>query len=478
MKKKDVHILIIDDDETVRSSLVEAVKKFGYSALAASNTNDALSVIRIKSIHAAIVDCMLPKMNGIESVKKLRESRFGDSVVVMMSGIFKDKSFATDTIEKTEAVDFLFKPIELNRLRQILDEHLEPLCSETTIPLHALISKGYESSRERRKAIEMLEQISGFDLPFVLSVLMDAKVSGHLNIVNNAGEIYGITLCKGLITTVDSSESVATLTLLLLQKGYVTPGDLSALGEKTKKGDILKALLSEALISPHTVPIVRNEQIMTDLKRLFTDEMVQFNFAPERMKEDLPGVSLDMLIPYFQVAIQDFITMDYLCAFYDGWGDYAILEGPSYSQAESLSEFDLIKRAQGIAAVAHEMITINELITSDRYSKEDLLKALHLLTLKRVIIFDTVKRGMNNDNVKTRFTHMLHGVEKKNPKQIFIYFGASVAVKKEEVERIYKEFAKNNHPDKLPKDASKELLDLNNRVFSVVSEAHQTLFNP
>lgn len=475
MKKRDINVLVIDDDAAIRSTLFEAIKKYGYTPLAVANSSETLSLLRIKTIHCAVVDCMLPKINGIDLVEKMRQTRFRDGVVFLMSGIFKDKTFANDAIKKTRAISFLQKPFDIKELSQLLDEQLSHLCTETTVPLHALISKGYESPRERRKAIELLEEISGFDLPFVLSVLMDAKVGGHLNIVNTAGEIYGISLCKGKVTKVDSSETIATLTLLLMQKGLVTSEDLVSLGEKARKGDILMTLLDEALISPHSVPLVKNEQILIDLKRLFTNDSFQFNFSPERVKKDRAGVTLDDLSPLFQMAIRDLLTEDYLNEFYNGWGDYPILEGPGFDQVESMSSFELVQVTPGISGVARERATINELVASERYNKKELLRALHFLTMKRVIIFDTVKRDAGAENIEDRYVHILKAIKNKNPYQIFAYFGSSKEAKPTEVEKIYKDFAKNNHPDKLPKTATDKDRKLANEVFSRVSDAYDIL---
>ncbi len=475
MKKKDINILVIDDDASVRKVLSEAIKKFGYTALAVANKDEAMSLMRIKTVHAAVIDCMLPKMNGVDLSLKLREGRFAQNPIILISGIFKDRSFASDATRKTKAVEFLFKPLDLEELKGVLDEHLSHLCTETVIPLHTLMSKSFDSSRERRKAIEALEEISGFDLPFVLSVLMDAKVGGHLNMVNKAGEIYGISLVKGKITGLDSPETISTVTLTLLQKQLITPEDIQDLGEKISRGDILKHLLQEGLISPHVVLMVKNQQILQDLNRLITGEVIQFNFAQERIKEDIPGVDLDMLVPHFQTAIKDKITLKYLIEFYDGWGEYPIMEGPQYSDSDSMKSYELIKTATGVTALAHERATINELIESERFNKKDLLRALHLLALKRVIIFDTVQRGSQKDDLKGRFEHMLRGIKDKNPIEIFIYFGATSECKKIEVEKIYKEFARNNHPDKLPPNVSDDVRKTANKVFSLVSEAHDTL---
>lgn len=475
MKKSEIQVLIIDDEIRVRNSLSEAITKFGYKAVTASNVDEALNVVKIQPIHAAIVDCMLPKMNGIDLVAKMRQSRFRDSVVFLMSGIFKDRSFASDAIKKTDAIEFLYKPLNLLVLKEKLEDSLNYLLTETTVPLHSLLSKGYESARERRKAIEMLESVSGFDLPFVTSTLLDANVGGHLNLVNSAGEIYGITIVDGKIIKVDSSEAVATLTLALIQEGYITGKDLEDLGDRAKRGDILKNLVEEALISPHVVSVIRKKQIIGDLRRLFIDEIMQINFVPDRKIEKEDGVSLDELTDLLNETTDKSLTVDYLKNFYKNWMDYPIHKGPAFKDNHNFNSFGLIERAPGIMNILDKDKTINELLSENKYDENSLYKALHLLSLRRVLIFDTVKKGAGSENLQEKFEHMLAGIKNKNPVEIFEYFGAEKNPKASTVEKIYRDFAKNNHPDKLPAKSEEKLRELNNKIFSLISEAHDIL---
>jgi len=93
MKKGDINVLIVDDDQTVGRTLSEVINRAGYKATFASRADEALNVVRMKQIHAAVIDCMLPAMNGIALVEELRKTRFHKGAVVLMSGIFRDKSF-------------------------------------------------------------------------------------------------------------------------------------------------------------------------------------------------------------------------------------------------------------------------------------------------------------------------------------------------------------------------------------------------
>jgi DNA-binding response OmpR family regulator len=476
VKKSEIQILVVDDDITVLRVLEGAIKKFGFKPLVAKNIDLALQQVRLVQVHAAIIDCMLPAKNGVDLAIEFRDTRFGKQPIILSSGIFKDKNFIDEAKTNAKAVDFLVKPINLERLEELLNEHLANLISEETVPLHKLISKGYESARERRKAIESLEEVSGYDLPFILSVLMEAKVGGHFNIFNQAGGIYGISLCKGLVTNVDSPDSAATLALSLIQQGIITQEDFIELGGKALRGDLLKTLLNEALISPHSVNDIRKQQTIAEVKNLIKPEILQFNFAPERLKEDIPGVSLDELMPLFNEVTEKILDIKYVKDFYKDWGEFPILKGPQYSKELSLQSFSILNSTPNIHRSAEQNFTINELIETRAFEPDQIFKAIHLLTLKRVIIFDTEKKGLAGKSLAEKVVHVYEKVKLMKPEEVFMYFGATEAVSVAEVQKIYKEFAKTNHPDKMV-GVSAEIKDTATRLFSKVSEAHDILGN-
>ncbi|MEO0336690.1 MAG: response regulator, partial [Pseudomonadota bacterium] len=144
MKKSDIQILVVDDDITVLKVLEGAIRKFGFKPLTAKNIDLALKQVRMVQVHAAIIDCMLPAKNGVDLAIEFRDTRFGKQPIILTSGIFKDRNFHDEAKDTAKAVDFLVKPINLEKLEELLNEHLSNLISEETVPLHKLISKGYE----------------------------------------------------------------------------------------------------------------------------------------------------------------------------------------------------------------------------------------------------------------------------------------------------------------------------------------------
>lgn len=67
-------ILVVDDDKNIRLYLQVTLEEEGYEVFTAENGEDALSVMDHEYIDLVIVDIMMPKMNGYEFTRVLRET--------------------------------------------------------------------------------------------------------------------------------------------------------------------------------------------------------------------------------------------------------------------------------------------------------------------------------------------------------------------------------------------------------------------
>lgn len=63
-------LMIVEDEENVRSSLISFFEDLNFKIFYAENGEDALNVLNCNSINAVIVDVRLPGMDGTEFVKK------------------------------------------------------------------------------------------------------------------------------------------------------------------------------------------------------------------------------------------------------------------------------------------------------------------------------------------------------------------------------------------------------------------------
>ena len=106
------HVLIVEDDKEIREGVEIYLKSQGYEVYQAADGVEGLEVIEKEEIHLAIVDIMMPRMDGISMVAKLREKY--DFPVIFLSA----KSEEVDkilglTIGADDYVTKPFTPMEL-----------------------------------------------------------------------------------------------------------------------------------------------------------------------------------------------------------------------------------------------------------------------------------------------------------------------------------------------------------------------------
>lgn len=100
------HVLVVEDDKEIRKGVEIYLKSQGYEVFQAADGVEGLEVIEKEEIHLAIVDIMMPRMDGISMVVKLREKY--DFPVIFLSA----KSEEVDKIMGLNmgADDYVTKP--------------------------------------------------------------------------------------------------------------------------------------------------------------------------------------------------------------------------------------------------------------------------------------------------------------------------------------------------------------------------------
>jgi two-component system cell cycle sensor histidine kinase/response regulator CckA len=108
-------ILLVEDEESVRSLVARALRIRGYNVIEAANGEIALEIVRQATapIHLLITDVVMPNMDGPTLVRAVRRSR-PDMAVIFMSG-YAEESFRRND-EKAEDLHFLPKPFGLKQL--------------------------------------------------------------------------------------------------------------------------------------------------------------------------------------------------------------------------------------------------------------------------------------------------------------------------------------------------------------------------
>ncbi len=115
-------ILIIDDDETSREVVREALEGKNFEFLEAKTGEEAIDLFSSYDIDVVTCDIMLPGTDGIEVLRHIKEVK-SDTQVVMLTGLN-----AVDTAVEAMrlgAFDYLTKPIRLKELRVVIDHAIQ-----------------------------------------------------------------------------------------------------------------------------------------------------------------------------------------------------------------------------------------------------------------------------------------------------------------------------------------------------------------
>ena len=118
----DDRVLIVDDDDAIRDSMNEFIRRSGFTAFSAPSAEEAIELLHQEEIHVVITDIMLPGRDGLELTDIIKKNY--DIDVIVMTGYSGDYSYE-EAIQKG-ASDFVFKPVRfeelLLRLKRVLKE--------------------------------------------------------------------------------------------------------------------------------------------------------------------------------------------------------------------------------------------------------------------------------------------------------------------------------------------------------------------
>lgn len=127
---KDINIIVVDDEEVVLSLVRDALEDDGFGVDTARDAFAALDIIEDKPIDMVITDIRMPKMDGIEMVKRVRE--FRPNVVVIFTTGYANLNSAKDALRQG-ATDYILKPFELKEIRLAVNRAVDKIRKEREV---------------------------------------------------------------------------------------------------------------------------------------------------------------------------------------------------------------------------------------------------------------------------------------------------------------------------------------------------------
>src|SRR3990170_1211305 len=168
-------VLIVEDDQSARVGLAQLVTRWGFVAESAGDGVEALE--KVTSFRPAIVitDLVMPRMDGLALLRALQEQ--GADVTTLLLTAQGTVETAVEAM-KDGAYDYLTKPVDLQRLKILLDKIVERLATlrEVQVLRRQLREQGsfgrmIGNSPEMRKIYQVVEQAA----PTLASVLITGE---------------------------------------------------------------------------------------------------------------------------------------------------------------------------------------------------------------------------------------------------------------------------------------------------------------
>ena len=198
------HVLIVEDDKEIREGVEIYLKSQGYEVYQAADGLEGLKVIESQEIHLAIVDVMMPRMDGIQMTIKLREKY--DFPVIFLSA----KSEEVDKIMGLNmgADDYITKPFTPMELLARVNSQLRRY-------------RRFMEKLDRKEKMENIHIIGGLELN---EDTMEASVDGEpvkltpteykilLLLMKNPGRIFS---AKEIYERVWNERAVNTDTIMV-----------------------------------------------------------------------------------------------------------------------------------------------------------------------------------------------------------------------------------------------------------------------
>ena len=161
MAAKKISILIIDDEPSILEVLQRVLTDEGYKALSAESGRKGIDILQKRKTDVVLLDAWMPDMNGIETLKKIKEES-PEIEVILITGHGTEELVA-EAIE-LGASDFLEKPLSLGNLLSSIEKCMSRKEKKVfrVVPGESITARFYESICLYPEVREMVEYLEDF----------------------------------------------------------------------------------------------------------------------------------------------------------------------------------------------------------------------------------------------------------------------------------------------------------------------------
>jgi DNA-binding NtrC family response regulator len=115
-------VLVVDDDDMIRDVIRSALERSGHEVLEAAEGSEALRKLKEGGVEVMIVDILMPKKGGIETLMELRRSAPRVKSIVISGKVDTDSASFKNLIRAFGVGRVFPKPFDLGELTSTVDK--------------------------------------------------------------------------------------------------------------------------------------------------------------------------------------------------------------------------------------------------------------------------------------------------------------------------------------------------------------------
>ena len=116
-----VDVLIVDDDEEIRSVAAYVIQEMGYSVLTAAGAAEALKLMQTVRPALVLTDALMPKIDGRQLCRMIKTG-FPRVAVVIMTALYTSPRYKYEALKTFRADGYVAKPIDFARLTEVIGQ--------------------------------------------------------------------------------------------------------------------------------------------------------------------------------------------------------------------------------------------------------------------------------------------------------------------------------------------------------------------
>ncbi len=454
MKRSRIQVLIVDDDATQGKALLEAFKRAGYEATWCNSSVQAITVAQRQEFHCLLVDCMLPKMNGVDLVEEVLQFNVRKPKVFLFSGIFKDKNFQKEAIARTQCEAFLLKPLDIESFLAKVDYAFRTELEAEEEPTINLYSEHVMNEAEIVSFITAHSPLHAFHIPMLLKHIIKSRLTGELTLVNSQGEVNTLAIYDGQIFRVETPDRETYFGGLAVGYGFVSPDDvIEAL--KTPSPKLLGVKLIESFaLSPHAINVILEEQLALRLSQCIRDDVLSLQWVAQTYTTPSYALNPARFVGLIDDWIRSKIEMPFLMNMFQTWGRYQI-SGKFHETIDQAT-------------------SINQLISHPAFNAErDLHEVFRQLLHRNAWLGAAIEESLRDFTfLESRLDQMLAGQKNQS---FFQILGIGETAKSLELNRAYQELKAHFDPSTLPSNCPASVIVKATKVYRAIEKAYSVL---